>query len=120
MKKLINHIKTEFYKFYNKIVTNEINPLIVFLVVLFFGILIQGILMCLTVSKLERQRNPTPNPTISQKDMFKVIYTNDRLNYYVVYDVETNVEYVVSNGLNNEGTFTMCVDSTGKPKLYKK
>ena len=119
MKKLINHIKSEFYKFYNKIVTNEINPLIVFLCVLIFAVLIQFILMCLTVSKLERHRNPAPNPTISQKDMFKVIYTNYVLKYHIVYDVETNVEYIVSHGPNNRGTFTMRVDSTGKPILYK-
>ena len=76
--------------------------------------------MCLTVSKLERHRNPAPNPTISQKDMFKVIYKNFDMSYCVVYDIETKVEYIVSTGMNNRGTFTMRVDSTGKPILYKK
>ena len=51
--------------------------------------------------------------------MFKIIYTNNMLNYRIVYDVETNVEYMVSDGQNNRGTFTMRVDSTGKPILYK-
>ena len=68
----------------------------------------------------EQQSESGDNSLISQEDMFKVIYKNFDMSYCVVYDVETNVEYVVSTGMNNRGTFTMRVDSTGKPILYKK
>ena len=86
--------------------------------ILFFGILIISVYS--SCSQPEQQSESGDNPTIPQEDVFKVIYTNDILKYYLVYDVETNVEYVVSTGMNNRGTFTMRVDSTGKPILYKK
>lgn len=86
--------------------------------ILFFGILIMSVCSsCMHHS--EQQSESRDNSTISQEDMFKIIYTDKRLRYYVVYDVETNVEYMVSNGANNRGTFVMRVDSTGKPKLHK-
>ena len=85
--------------------------------ILFFGILIISIYS--SCSQPEQHSEPVDNSTILQEDMFKIIYTNYDLRYYVVYDVETNVEYIVSNGPSNKGTFIMCVDSTGKPKLYK-
>lgn len=91
--------------------------LLTFLWILFFGILIT--LVCSSCSHSEQQSESGDNSTIPQEDMFKVIYTNYDLRYHLVYDVETNVEYIVSNGMNNRGTFTMRVDSTGKPKLYK-
>ena len=50
---------------------------------------------------------------------YDFLYITELLKYHVVYDVETNVEYIVSRGQNNRGTFTMRVDSTGKPILYK-
>ena len=86
--------------------------------ILFFGILI--ITVCSSCSHSEQQSESGDNSTISQEDIFKVIYTNYILKYHIVYDVETNVEYIVSHGPNNRGTFTMRVDSTGKPILYKK
>ena len=91
--------------------------LLVFLWILFFGILIM--LVCSSCSYSEQKSESEDNSTIPQEDMFKIIYTNHVLKYHVVYDVETNVEYIVSRGQNNRGTFTMRVDSTGKPKLYK-
>ena len=96
-------------------VTRE--SLLVFLWILFFGILI--IVLCSSCSHPEQKSESEDNSTIPQEDMFKIIYTNNMLNYRIVYDVETNVEYIVSHGPNNRGTFTMRVDSTGKPKLYK-
>lgn len=89
--------------------------LLAFLWILFFGILI--IVLCSSCSYSEQQNESGENS--KQEDMFKVIYTNHVLKYHVVYDVETNVEYIVSRGQNNRGTFTMRVDSTGKPILYK-
>ena len=91
--------------------------LLAFLWILFFGILI--IVLCSSCSHSEQQSESGDNSTIPQEDMFKIIYTNNMLKYRVVYDVETNVEYIVSNGQNNRGTFTMRVDSIGKPILYK-
>lgn len=38
----------------------------------------------------------------------------------VVYDYETKVMYTVSMGHYNAGNFTMLVDSTGKPLLWKR
>lgn len=78
-----------------------------FLWILFFGILVISV-----YSSCTHHSEP-------QEVMFKVIYKNNVLRYKVVYDVETNVEYVVSTGRSNRGTFTMLVDSTGKPKLHK-
>lgn len=91
--------------------------LLAFLWILFLGILIM--LICSSCSYSEQQNESGDNSTISQEDIFKVIYKNSDMHYCVVYDVETNVEYIVSNGINNRGTFTMRVDSTGNPKLYK-
>ena len=85
--------------------------------ILFFGILIMSVYS--SCSQPEQQSESGDNPTIPQEDVFKVIYTNDILKYYLVYDVETNVEYIVSNGPSNRGAFTVRVDSTGKPILYK-
>ena len=85
--------------------------------ILFFGILI--IVLCSSCSHSEQQSESGDNSMIPQEDMFKVIYTNHVLKYHVVYDVETNVEYIVSNGPSNRGAFTVRVDSTGKPILYK-
>ena len=87
--------------------------LLAFLWILFFGILI------IVLSHSEQQSESGDNSTIPQEDIFKVIYTNYILKYHIVYDVETNVEYIVSHGPNNRGTFTVRVDSTGKPILYK-
>lgn len=38
----------------------------------------------------------------------------------IVYHKETKVMYSVSNGLYNEGTFTLLVDADGKPMLWEK
>lgn len=91
--------------------------LLVFLWILFFGILV--IVLCSSCSYSEQQNESGDNSTIPQEDMFKIIYTNHVLKYHIVYDVETNVEYIVSHGQNNRGTFTVRVDSTRKPILYK-
>ena len=91
--------------------------LLAFLWILFFEILI--IVLYSSCSHPEQKSESEDNSTIPQEDMFKVIYTNHVLKYHVVYDVETNVEYIVSHGQYNRSTFTMRVDSTGKPILYK-
>ena len=91
--------------------------LLVFLWILFFGILITSV--CSSCSYSEQQSESGDNSTIPQEDMFKIIYTNHVLKYHIVYDLETNVEYIVSHGQSNRGTFTMRVDSIGKPILYK-
>ncbi len=40
-------------------------------------------------------------------------------HFRVVYDTQTKVEYVISRGSYNQGTFTLLVDKDGKPLLYE-
>lgn len=40
-------------------------------------------------------------------------------NWYVVYHKATKVMYVVSDGVENRGTFTLMVDQDGKPLLWR-
>lgn len=40
-------------------------------------------------------------------------------NWKVVYHRETKVMYAISDGMYNRGTFTLLVDTDGKPLLYK-
>lgn len=47
---------------------------------------------------------------------FETIY-KDAISYVVV-DMETGVEYAVSRGSYNAGTFTMLCDSNGNPYIY--
>lgn len=51
-----------------------------------------------------------------QGKRFEVIY-KDVISYVVV-DTETGVEYAVSRGSYNAGTFTMLYDSYGNPYIY--
>lgn len=39
-------------------------------------------------------------------------------DFEIVVDTETGVEYAVSRGVYNHGTFTLLVDSYGNPYLY--
>ena len=48
--------------------------------------------------------------------MFKKIC--DGFAASIVYDTETKVEYAVSTGTYNYGTYTMLVNADGTPKLY--
>ena len=41
------------------------------------------------------------------------------VKYQIVYDKETKVMYIMSDGCNNAGSFTMMVNADGTPKLYK-
>ena len=47
---------------------------------------------------------------------FKEVYSD--LDYYIVVDMDTGVEYAVSDGPHNQGTFTMLCDSYGNPYIY--
>ena len=47
---------------------------------------------------------------------FEVIYSS--ANFRVVVDTETGVEYAVSGGAYNCGTFTMLYDSYGNPYVF--
>lgn len=48
----------------------------------------------------------------------RFIKINDEGYFHIVYDVETKVEYAVSQGQYNRGTVTLLVDKDGKPLLY--
>lgn len=54
----------------------------------------------------------------SEDRMFVTIEGTSR--YYIVYDKETMVEYIISSGnINTPSTFIMLVNADGTPKLYK-
>lgn len=48
----------------------------------------------------------------------RFIKINDEGYFDIIYDVETKVEYAVSQGKYNKGTVTLLVDKDGKPLLY--
>lgn len=50
------------------------------------------------------------------KSMFIIIETTN--DWKVVYHKETKVMYVVSDGVENRGNFTLLVDENGNPLLY--
>lgn len=52
----------------------------------------------------------------SSNDRFVKIY--DDYEYKIVYDAKTKVEYVISMGSYNSGTFILLVNAEGKPLLY--
>ena len=47
------------------------------------------------------------------------VLLEDTMDWKVVYHRETKVMYAVSDGSYNRGTFTLLVDTDGKPLLYK-
>ena len=49
--------------------------------------------------------------------MFVEVETTEFWN--VVYHKDTKVMYIVSNGYQNCGTFTLLVDADGKPMIYE-
>ena len=75
------------------------------------------LLVCLLCISCERL------PTNCLNDTNKIpgfVVINKEIGYFIVYDEETLVEYVVSDMPHNQNTFTLLVDSLGRPKLYKK
>lgn len=59
----------------------------------------------------------TNNSVRANDDVFVTVSEN--FPYVVVYDRETKVMYVMSDGSYNRGNFTMLVNTDGTPKLYK-
>lgn len=49
----------------------------------------------------------------------RMVYLEETGEYDIVYDRETRVMYVVSNGSYNRGNFTLLVDANGNPLLYQ-
>lgn len=62
-------------------------------------------------------RTKTNEDNIQETSRFVII--EDGATWNVVYDKETKVMYTVSSGVYNCGSFTMMVDSDGKPLIYK-
>ncbi len=52
-------------------------------------------------------------------DKSRFIVVEQAANWWVVVDKDTNVMYAVSCGYYNSGTFTLLVDSDGKPLLWE-
>ena len=46
------------------------------------------------------------------------ITVNNEINFYVVYEKDTKVMYMISNGMYNRGTITLLVDQQGNPMIY--
>ena len=74
-----------------------------------------AIIISILVSLLLKNIIPTPDSYANADRFIKI---DDQGTYYVVYDIETKVEYVVSNGQYNRGAFTLLVDKDGKPLIY--
>ena len=55
-------------------------------------------------------------PAIANDKPFETVYIG--WSYEVVYHKQTKVMYVVSDGVNNKGSFTLLVDANGKPLVY--
>jgi len=49
----------------------------------------------------------------------RFIVIEDNYIYQIVYDRETKVQYAISRGSYNQGTFYLLVNADGKPLLYK-
>lgn len=76
-------------------------------------ILCLSLFVCFACSTNEVESRQDKN----KSSMFVII--EKTRNYYIVYHKETKVIYAVSYGSYNCGTFTLLVDSDGKPLLYK-
>jgi hypothetical protein len=61
----------------------------------------------------------TPTSSASEDDGDRFIVIENKSIYQIVYDRETKVQYAISRGDYNQGTFTLLVDADGKPLLYE-
>lgn len=66
-----------------------------------------------------RKKNSHNKYNSGEKYGFTVVSHNSLFEFYEVYDNETKVMYVISDDYHNEGSITLLVDESGKPKLYK-
>jgi hypothetical protein len=57
--------------------------------------------------------------TNSSENRRRFFVLSSDMNFYVVCDRTTGVEYAVSRGLYNCGTVTLLVDAEGKPLIYE-
>lgn len=57
--------------------------------------------------------------TAVQSNNDRFVKIDDGYCFKIVYDTKTNVEYAISTGSYNRGTFTLLVNAEGKPLLYK-
>ena len=55
----------------------------------------------------------------SSEDESMFVCVEETYGWTVVYHKDTKVMYVVSNGIYNNGTFTLLVDEQGKPMLWE-
>lgn len=59
---------------------------------------------------------PEKASTLNSHSMFVEIEDGD--TYIIVYHKQTKVMYAISDGSYNHGTFTVMLDTDGKPMLY--
>lgn len=60
-----------------------------------------------------------PTSSASEDNGSRFIVIEYKNIYQIVYDRETKVQYAISRGGYNQGTFTLLVDADGKPLLYE-
>ena len=75
-------------------------------------IIVGVILTCCNIQHVQNERKSESN-----NSMFVTVERT--MVWEVVYNKETKVMYVVSNGAYNGGTFTMLCDKDGKPQLWE-
>lgn len=85
--------------------------IIAFVLAVFVSLMIIAFLMDVAVSEI--------NSEVEAVDEDRFVTLSYDTNYYIVYDKETMVQYAVSNGSYNRGTFVMLVDKDGKPLIYE-
>lgn len=57
--------------------------------------------------------------TVSDDENVRMVQISVEKNGYIVFDVETGVQYWRSNGSYTRGNLTMLVDAEGKPLIYE-
>ena len=57
--------------------------------------------------------------TVSDDENVRMVQISVEKNGYIVFDVETGVQYWRSNGGYTKGNLTMLVDAEGKPLIYE-
>lgn len=85
-----------------------------------FKLMVVVLIVCIfltgCVADMKREYNIKNQET--NVSMFIVLETGT--NYKIVYHQKTKVMYAISTGAYNSGTFTVMLDTDGKPLLYKK
>lgn len=81
-------------------------------------VLLICVLFLVGCSKVSRYKTDSSEDQSEDQSMF-VLIEKIAYGWSVVYHKDTKVMYAVSNGIHNNGTFTLLVDAQGKPMLWE-